>query len=184
MLEREQDLLARFHRLVRRRLVATAIRCHGDYHLGQALVTGADVAIIDFEGEPNCPLAERRSSGHRCGTWRACSARSPTPPMLASGNKPKTNRAVRWSGRSWSPGANWQLWTSAAFLREYLDAVDPQLIPSSREDLTVLLDVFVRESRLPVRHELRTRPSWVGIPLRGLRHLLAAPHPARDRLDA
>ena len=60
LLEREQDLLAHFHRLVRRRLVATAIRCHGDYHLGQALVTGADVAIIDFEGEPICPLAERR----------------------------------------------------------------------------------------------------------------------------
>ena len=40
---------------------------------------------------------------------------------------------------------NWQLWTSAAFLREYLDAVDPQLIPSSREDLAVLLDVFLLE---------------------------------------
>ena len=56
LLEREEELLARFHRLVRRRLVTTAIRCHGDYHLGQVLVAGDDIAIIDFEGEPSCPL--------------------------------------------------------------------------------------------------------------------------------
>jgi maltose alpha-D-glucosyltransferase/alpha-amylase len=60
LLEYEEELLARFHQLVRRRLVATAIRCHGDYHLGQVLITGDDIAIIDFEGEPSCPLAERR----------------------------------------------------------------------------------------------------------------------------
>ncbi len=36
-------------------------RIHGDFHLGQVLVLSGDVMIIDFEGEPNRTLAQRRS---------------------------------------------------------------------------------------------------------------------------
>src|SRR6202034_2888453 len=35
-------------------------RIHGDFHLGQVLVAAGDVYIIDFEGQPSTPIAERR----------------------------------------------------------------------------------------------------------------------------
>mgnify|MGYP003582580999 FL=1 len=36
------------------------IRIHGDYHLGQVLVNGEDFFILDFEGEPESTISDRK----------------------------------------------------------------------------------------------------------------------------
>ena len=36
------------------------IRIHGDYHLGQVLVNGEDFVILDFEGEPESTIRDRK----------------------------------------------------------------------------------------------------------------------------
>ena len=60
VLDHEQSIFARFGELLHDRIDARRIRCHGDYHLGQVLFTGKDFVIIDFEGEPERPVSERR----------------------------------------------------------------------------------------------------------------------------
>ena len=61
-------------------LGATMTRIHGDLHLGQVLVANGDVFIIDFEGEPAKPVAQRRAKNTRSAMSPACCARSTTPP--------------------------------------------------------------------------------------------------------
>ena len=60
VLAAEQQILTAEQRTLERHASASKIRIHGDYHLGQALYTGKDFVILDFEGEPARPLSERK----------------------------------------------------------------------------------------------------------------------------
>jgi maltose alpha-D-glucosyltransferase/alpha-amylase len=42
------------------RLNSCRIRIHGDYHLGQILLTNDDFCILDFEGEPESTIRDRK----------------------------------------------------------------------------------------------------------------------------
>ncbi len=62
VIRNEEALVQRLHALGEAAGPATgAIRIHGDLHLGQILIHQADALIIDFEGDPARPIAERRA---------------------------------------------------------------------------------------------------------------------------
>jgi maltose alpha-D-glucosyltransferase/alpha-amylase len=142
-----------------------AIRCHGDYHLGQVLVTEGDVVILDFEGEPKRPLSERRrkTSPLRdvAGMLRSFSYAACTALTAATQARPEdAERLQPWAGL-------WEATVSAAFLRAYRSAAaDADVLPARRADLEALLRVFTLEKALyEVAYELNSRPEWVHIPL-------------------
>ena len=61
ILARQDQILKRIEALAAEDASGTKIRIHGDYHLGQVLLTRNDFVIIDFEGEPGHSLEERRA---------------------------------------------------------------------------------------------------------------------------
>jgi len=143
------------------------IRVHGDYHLGQTLRTESGFVVLDFEGEPARPVAERRRKQSAlvdvAGMLRSLDYAVHATLAPASG---PTGAGERWVGRA-----------SAAFLEGYLGEIaraPARLLPASSAGVARALSVFELDKALyEVRYEVDNRPAWLAIPLRGLTRLLA-----------
>ena len=59
-LEKKNLIRKRFVNFDWTKLKGERIRVHGDYHLGQVLVQGDDFFILDFEGEPESTIRDRK----------------------------------------------------------------------------------------------------------------------------
>jgi maltose alpha-D-glucosyltransferase/alpha-amylase len=171
-----EELLQQFDELMQLEGDATRIRCHGDYHLGQVLVTEGDVIILDFEGEPARPLAERRAKTSPlrdvAGMLRSFGYAALTGLGAATTTRPEdVERLAPWADL-------WETWVSAAFLRAYLAATGgASFLPSRADDRDMLLQAFVLDKALyELGYELNNRPDWVHIPLTGLLRLCSRLH--------
>lgn len=60
LLEHKKEIKKRFLDFDESQLKSERIRVHGDYHLGQVLVQDRDFYIIDFEGEPESTIRDRK----------------------------------------------------------------------------------------------------------------------------
>jgi maltokinase len=59
-LEKKNEIRKRFVDFDWTKLKGERLRVHGDYHLGQILVKGDDFYILDFEGEPESTIRDRK----------------------------------------------------------------------------------------------------------------------------
>jgi maltose alpha-D-glucosyltransferase / alpha-amylase len=181
LLEREEEMLDRARRIVRWPWIdAMRIRCHGDYHLGQVLYTGDDFVIIDFEGEPARPLAERKRKSSPLrdvagmlrsfdyAAYAAWSRRAEQQPDQAP-------RLEAWR-------QFWTTWTGTSFLRSYWAAAAGQpFLPVQAESAQLLLDAYLLEKALyELDYELNNRPHWARIPLHGILQVLDERSPAEN----
>jgi maltokinase len=139
------------------------IRTHGDYHLGQTMLSDRGWAILDFEGEPARPLPERR---------RKRSPLRDVAGMLRSFSY-VTAGADLLTGRAAPEG--WEDQARDAFLEGYFDRVEPSLLPPGAAPTRQLLAVFELEKAVyELRYELNNRPDWVTIPVAGILRLIDA----------
>ncbi len=157
------------------------IRHHGDYHLGQVLSTSRGWMILDFEGEPNRSLEERR---------RKHTPLHDAAVMLQSFNYAAHTallKHVKPNGDEWrgqQPYADaWEMMARHAFLQGYLDAVsNSRILPSRQEDRRKLLEIFELDRVIiETRYDLDNRPDWVDISLIRIRRILRGGRPVDDR---
>jgi maltose alpha-D-glucosyltransferase/alpha-amylase len=143
--------------------------------MGQVLQTGKDFVIIDFEGEPDLPLSLRRIKRNALRDV-ASMLRSfhHAPYAVLLGSAPGTTVRTLDVAALETAADYWHRWVSAIYLGSYLDtARDAAFVPQTREELSVLLDVFLLDRMLDeVTQELtleHTHPTeWLRIPLRGI----------------
>ncbi len=144
------------------------IRIHGDYHLGQVLQVKTDYMILDFEGEPARPLAERRAKFSPlkdvASMLRSLSYAAYSGLIAHAARRPEDWRSLEPWARLWERS------TGAEFLRVYRNTVqDAPFLPSSEDGFRRLLAVFLLDKALhELSYELNNRPAWVRIPLIGI----------------
>ncbi len=142
------------------------IRIHGDYHLGQVLVTRNDFVIIDFEGEPGHSLEQRRAKHSPlrdvAGMMRSFSYVQQSALRSVAHNEAE---AVRLSPLA----RGWEIEVRTAFLSAYDAAAREAALYESLQPGQGLLGLFELEKALyELRYEIGNRPAWVGIPLQGI----------------
>lgn len=135
----------------------SAQRVHGDLHLGQCLRSpDGEWSLIDFEGEPAKPLAERRL---------------PQPAVRDVAGMLRSFDYAAHSADVRVPG--WAESCRAAYCTGYAEAGghDPRTDP-------VLLRAYETDKAVyEVLYEARHRPDWLEVPLAAVRRL-SVPEPA------
>ena len=171
-LDSEKDILVQFQKILETKFTTLKIRYHGDLHLGQVLHTGKDFMIIDFEGEPDRALSERRLKRSPlrdvAGMIRSFHYAAYSALLTYGSHRPEdVARLEPWADL-------WYRSVSGIYLSTYLFSVeDAPFVPKDRKEFEVLLRCFLMEKAVyELGYELNNRPDWIIIPLKGIEHIL------------
>jgi len=140
-------------------------RIHGDLHLGQVLISQEDAYVIDFEGEPGRPLAERRAKtspfrdvAGMLNSFEYVVAMAMQSSSILGTATGSVAREVIERFREISSGV---------FLSQYRLAAAPMLDGLGEDAEQALTALFVLErAAYEVCYELANRPTWLRVPLR------------------
>ncbi|HWW47152.1 MAG TPA: maltose alpha-D-glucosyltransferase [Xanthobacteraceae bacterium] len=174
VLSRQDDLLRIMSNLLPETLDLQKIRQHGDFHLGQILIVKDDVFIIDFEGEPRRSLEERRgklpAARDVAGLLRSIDYAATAALHRALEIIPDDEAKITAALNAWRDTA------SQDFISSYREHMtDTRLWPHDEAAAERLLKFHLLEKALyELGYELAFRPSWVGVPLRGVLQILIA----------
>jgi trehalose synthase-fused probable maltokinase len=148
------------------------IRIHGDYHLGQVLVNGDDFYLLDFEGEPESTIRDRKVK---------------QPPLKDVAGLFRSFHyaiyATIFNNKDKYPYEQEELFKAAellfkyfvgSFLETYIEKVQSEnLNIGYNQEIEFLLKYCILEKAVyELGYELNSRPRWAVIPLRGIQSIM------------
>jgi trehalose synthase-fused probable maltokinase len=148
------------------------IRIHGDYHLGQVLMTDDDFYILDFEGEPDSTIRDRKikqpaikdvAGMFRSFHYAIFSTIFADQPITTL----PTDFMIEAGGRYYRT-------IVAVFLDAYIStAFESGLDIGYYKEIDYLLRYHILEKAIyELGYELNSRPEWAIIPLKGINQIL------------
>lgn len=172
-LQHKQDMVNRILSFDEQHLTGLRIRVHGDYHLGQVLVTPADdFVILDFEGEPESPMHDRKVKQSPlkdvAGMFRSFHY------AVYATIFNEQNALSYPRQKLFAAGEKYYAALVSVFLRTYIQVaqkhgLDIGYLPEIKYLLAYLL---LEKAVYELGYELNYRPTWAIIPLQGVMQLL------------
>jgi maltose alpha-D-glucosyltransferase/alpha-amylase len=175
LVKREQEFYTRFERVLQLSNPGSRIRCHGDFHLGQVLRVDGDLMFVDFEGESDRFLEERRLKtsplrdvASMLHSFRVVAARTHAQ-HRAGGNRTAEQREAEEA-----LVLSWALYGSAAYLEGYLGAAEPDgCLPTTLDDRATLIDALLLERAVyDLDYTLLHKPDELAEPLARIAQLV------------
>jgi maltose alpha-D-glucosyltransferase/alpha-amylase len=160
---RHAELAGRIKAIFPSFTTAMRTRLHGDFHLGQTIITQSDVFIVDFEGEPMRTLTERRGKylplRDVAGMLRSFEYASAA-----------AAREYEFAESALSPIQDVTKLMQSGFLAAYAAAITGCVsFPHDLGQADAVLELCLIEKALyEVQYEIANRPDWVSIPITGL----------------
>ncbi len=143
-------------------------RIHGDLHLGQTLRTSLGWKLVDFEGEPAKPLAERRRPD---SPWRDVAGMLRSFDYAARIVQRDLHSAVEPDSEAAQIGYRAEEWVarnSKAFLAGYAETRGR---PLTGQEETLIAAYVADKAIYETVYEARNRPGWQEIPLAAILRL-------------
>ncbi|MCB7481542.1 maltokinase N-terminal cap-like domain-containing protein [Christiangramia sediminis] len=171
-LDKKKEIREHFLNFNWTRMKSERIRIHGDYHLGQVLVDHDDFYLLDFEGEPESTIQDRKVKQPPlkdvAGMFRSFHYAIYSTIFNNDGSFSTSQEDM------FDAGEVLYKYMIGVFMETYVHKVQSEnLNIGYKQEIEFLLDYCLLEKAVyELGYELNSRPRWTIIPLRGISSIL------------
>ena len=171
-LDRKKEIREHFLNFNWTRMKSERIRIHGDYHLGQVLVDKDDFYLLDFEGEPESTIQDRKVKQPPlkdvAGMFRSFHYAIYSTIFNRDENITSSQEDL------FRAGDILYKYMIGVFMETYVHKVQSEnLNIGYKQEIEFLLDYCLLEKAVyELGYELNSRPRWTIIPLKGIASIL------------